>query len=315
MRAYIIKRLVLLIPMLFGVTVITFVLVHTVPVDPAQAYMTAAKIPITETALVAVRHNLGLDRPLIEQYFAWLAKAVRLDLGTSFSSQDPVLGELARAFPNTLVLSLAAVAWLVTISLPLGLFSAVFHGTWFDHVTRIFTFLGASMPSFWLGFLLIRLFAMKLDILPIMGRGSWQHLVLPSFTLGIYYAASYTRLLRTGILSNLQQPYVLYANARGLKQKLVVGKHAFRSALLPVVNAFGMSFGHLLAGSMVVEVVFAWPGLGRLITGAIFSRDYPMIQGYVLLMAIVFVLSNLLADIATSILDPRIRLGEGGVGV
>ncbi|HWQ42182.1 MAG TPA: nickel ABC transporter permease [Desulfosporosinus sp.] len=313
MRAYIIKRLITLVPVLFGVTILTFILIHMVPVDPAQAYMTACKIPITEKALASVRVELGLDRPLVEQYVSWLGKAVQLDFGKSYVSQDPVFQEITHSFPNTMLLTLAAFSWLILISLPLGFLSAVFKDSPFDHLSRIFTFVGASIPGFWLGFLLIQLFAMKLNILPIMGKGSWQHLVLPSLTLALNYAATYTRILRAGVLENLNQPFILYAEARGLKQRIIFGKHAFKNALLPVVNAFGVSFGYMLAGSVVVEVVFAWPGLGRLITSSVFNRDYPMIQGYVLLMAIVFVISNLLADIISTLIDPRIRIGDDKV--
>ncbi|MCR4435085.1 MAG: ABC transporter permease subunit [Clostridiales bacterium] len=315
MRAYIIKRLISLVPVVFGITILTFILIHMVPVDPAHAYMTATNTPPTERAVAAVRAEFGLDRPLPEQYFTWLGKALRLDLGKSYVSQEPVLEELKHSFPSTLLLTLAAVGWLILLALPLGFLSAVFKDSIVDHLSRAFTFVAASAPPFWLGFLLIELFALKLGLLPVMGKGSWQHLILPSLTLALNYAASYTRLLRSGILENLKQPFILYARARGLKQKLVIGKHALKNALLPVVNAFGMSFGYMLAGSVIVENIFAWPGLGRLITESIFNRDYPMIQGYVALMAVVFVLSNLLADIASAIIDPRIRIGDDRVGV
>ncbi|ODA42108.1 nickel/cobalt ABC transporter permease [Desulfosporosinus sp. BG] len=313
MRAYLIKRLISLVPVLFGVTILTFVLIHMIPINPAQAYMTACKIPITEKSLSSVREELGVDRPLVEQYVSWLGKAIHLDFGKSYVSQDPVFDEITHCFPNTLLLTLAAFGWLILLSLPLGFLSALFKDSLFDHLSRVFTFVGASIPGFWLGFLLIQLFAIKLDILPIMGKGSWQHLILPSLTLASNYIAAYARILRAGVLENLNQPFILYAKARGLRQKIVFGKHALKNALLPVVNAFGVSFGYMLAGSVVVEVVFAWPGLGRLITSSIFNRDYPMIQGYVLLMAIVFVLSNLLADIVSTLIDPRIRIGDDQV--
>lgn len=315
MGNYIFKRLLNLIPVLFCVTILTFILTRAVPVDPALAYMNAAKIPPTDKAIESVREDLGLNKPIIQQYMDWLWKAIHLNFGKSYINQEPVFEELIHCFPNTLILTLAAVGWLILISLPLGFFSAIYKDSFIDHFSRIFTFIGSSIPAFWLGFLLIRLFSMKLNILPIMGMGSFKHIVLPSLTLALSYAASYTRLLRTGILENLNKPFITYGEARGLKQVIIYGKHALKNALVPVVNAFGMSFGYMLAGSVVVEVVFSWPGLGRLITSSIFNRDYPMIQGYVLLMAIVFVISNLIADIISAIIDPRIRVGDDKCGV
>lgn len=310
MKNYIIKRLISLVLVLFSVTILTFILIHSVPVDPAQAYMTATKMPITEKGLEAVREELQLNKTLPEQYSIWLWKAIHLDFGKSYVSQDPVFLELSGSFPNTFILTLASVGWLVLISLPLGFFSAIFKDRFIDHFSRIFTFITASIPVFLLGLFFIQLFGMKLNILPIMGKGSWKHLILPSLTLALTHAATYTRLLRAGVLENMNKPFILYAKARGLKESTVFGKHVLKNALVPVINAFGMSFGYMLAGSVVVEVVFAWPGLGRLITSSIFNRDYPMIQGYVLLMAVIFVASNLLADIATFIIDPRIAIGD-----
>lgn len=315
MKNYIIKRLISLVLVLFSVTILTFILIRAVPVDPAQAYMTATKMPITEKGIESVREELQLNKSLPEQYFIWLGKAIHLDFGKSYVSQEPVFLELSGSFPNTFILTLAAVGWFVLISLPLGFFSAIFKDKFIDHFSRIFTFIAASIPAFLLGLLFIQLFGLKLKILPIMGKGSWKNLVLPSLTLALSYAASYTRLLRAGVLENIKQPFILYAKARGLKQSIVLGKHVLKNALVPVINAFGMSFGYMLAGSVVVEVVFAWPGLGRLITSSIFNRDYPMIQGYVLLMSVMFVISNLLADIASFIIDPRIVIGDDKVGI
>lgn len=310
MGAYIIKRLLGLIPILLGISLMTFVLIHLVPVDPAQAYLTVSKIPPTDDAVAAARTQLGLDRPLPVQYVDWLRKALHLDFGQSYVSKKPVLAEVVHAFPATIQLTFAAVIWLVLISLPLGFLSAVFKNSWFDHGGRIASFIGASIPSFWLGFLLIYFFSVKLGIFPVMGRGSIMHVVLPSLTLALGLAGIYTRLLRNNLLENLQHQFVFYARARGLKERVVLGKHVLKNALVPVINAFGMSFGYMLAGSVIVENIFAWPGLGRLITCSIFNRDYPMIQCYVLFMAVIFVVSNLLADVVSALLDPRIRIGE-----
>jgi len=195
------------------------------------------------------------------------------------------------------------------ISIPVGVFSALYKDTAFDQICRILAFIGASMPSFWLGFVLIYILSLELNLLPAFGRGTLAHLVLPATTLALGAAAVYTRLLRTSMLENLNQNFVLYARARGLKEKLIVARHVLKNALIPVVIAFGMTLGHMLAGSVIVENVFAWPGVGRYIVSSIFNRDYPVIQAYALFMAVVFVLLNLFADIICATLDPRIRLG------
>lgn len=315
MRAYIVKRLMGLIPVVFVITIISFLLIRMLPVDPAQAYLVAMKVPPTDRAIAAARVELGLDKPLPVQYLDWLGKAARLNLGNSFIDNDPVSGELAHRFPATFALTVAAVVWLVIFSVPFAILSSVKQDKAADHIIRVFTFIGASIPQFWLGFLLIELFALKLGLLPVYGKGSWKHLIMPSFTLSIYYIASYTRLLRAGVLENMKQPFVLYAKARGLKQKFVILRHTLKNSLVPIVNAFAVNFGYMLAGSVIVENVFAWPGLGRLITESIFNRDYPMIQGYILFMAAIFLILNFLADIISSLIDPRIRIGGDRVEI
>ncbi len=308
MGKLLLKRVLYLIPILLGVSIITFILVHLVPVDPAQAYLTLANIPPTDKAIAATRTMLGLDKPLFVQYVTWLGRVLRLDFGISYATREPVLNELLYYLPATIKLTGASLLWVLAISLPLGFFSSLYKDSVLDHCCRLFAFIGASMPSFWVGFLLIYFFALKLNLLPVMGMGSIWHLILPSFTLALSYAATYTRLLRTSLLENLDQTFVLYARARGIRERLVMGRHVLKNALLPVMTAFGMSLGYMLAGSVIVENVFAWPGVGRYVISSIFNRDYPVIQCYALLTTLIFIAVNLLVDIAYGLIDPRIRM-------
>jgi nickel transport system permease protein len=308
MLGFITKRLLELIPVLIGISIVTFLTLRLTPGDPAETYLRLSQIPPTEAAVAAVRAELGLERPLVVQYGDWLMKALRLDFGKSYATQRPVWAEMMYLLPATA--SLAAVSLILTlvISIPMGIFSALNKDGLFDQFCRLIAFIGAAIPNFWLGFMLMYFFSLKLDLVPTLGRGSWQHFILPAVTLSFSYIATYIRLLRTSMLENLNQQFVLYARARGLKEKWVIGRHVLKNAMLPVVTAVGMNIGHLLAGSVIVESVFAWPGVGRFCVFAILNRDYPVVQCYVLIMAFVFVIANLLVDIAYAWLDPRIRL-------
>ncbi|WP_298202372.1 nickel/cobalt ABC transporter permease [Desulfosporosinus sp.] len=309
MGRFIVRRIISLVPVLLGISLLTFVLIHLVPVDPAEVYLRLSLIPPTDEAVAVIRAEMGLNKPLHQQYFDWLWRVAHLDFGRSFVTRKPVMAELLYYFPATLKLAAASLLIVLLISIPAGVFSALYKDTAFDHMCRIFAFVAASMPSFWLGFVLIYILSLELDLLPAYGRGTLFHLVLPAVTLALGAAAVYTRLLRTSMLENLNQNFVLYARARGLKEKLIIVRHVLKNALIPVVIAFGMTLGHMLAGSVIVENVFAWPGVGRYIVSSIFNRDYPVIQAYALFMAVVFVLLNLLVDIICGLLDPRIRLG------
>ncbi|CVK21114.1 nickel ABC transporter permease subunit NikB [Sporomusa sphaeroides] len=310
MVSYIVKRLLSLIPVLVGISLITFLILRLTPGDPAEAYLRLSQIPPTEAAVAAVRAELGLDRPLPVQYGEWLVKALTLDFGRSYATHRPVWDEMMLLVPATA--QLAGVSLLITllISIPMGIFSALYKDGWFDNFCRLLAFTSASTPNFWLGFLLMYFFSLKLDLLPTLGRGSWEHFILPAVTLSFAYIATYIRLLRTSMLENLDQQFVLYARARGLKESWVIGRHVLKNAMLPVVTALGMSIGHLLSGSVIVESVFAWPGIGRFCVSAILNRDYPVVQCFVLMMSFIFVIANLLVDIAYAWLDPRIRLKE-----
>lgn len=310
-KHYLLKRLVYLLPVMLGVSVITFGLINLAPGDPAEIILRTGGIEPTREAVEVLREELGLNNPIYIQYGRWLWNALHLDLGNSFRTGQPVFVEILHRFPATLELTMAAMFFMLLLAVPIGIVAALYRHTLIDHLGRIFALVGASLPSFWLGLILISCISVKWGLLPVMGRGGWKHLVLPAITLGFGMAAVYMRLLRACMLDVLNQDFIKVARAKGLKEKWVIGRHALKNALLPVVTLFGMSFGNLLGGAVIVETIFAWPGVGKFVVDAIFNRDYPVIQGYVLLMSLVFVLVNLLVDISYVFLDPRIRLERG----
>ncbi|MGQ9824862.1 MAG: nickel ABC transporter permease [Desulfotomaculales bacterium] len=311
MWRYVTKRLLYLVPVLFGVSIITFGLINLAPGDPAELILRSGGVEPTREAVEALREELGLNDPLYVQYGCWLWNVCHLDLGKSFRTGRPVAEEILSRFPATLELTFAAMVFMVCLALPAGILSALYRHAFLDHLSRLGALFGASLPGFWLGLVLIYFFAVKLGVLPVMGRGGLKHLVLPAVTLGFGLAAVYARILRASMLDVLGQDYIRVARAKGLKEKWVIGRHALKNALLPVVTLLGVSCGHLLGGAVIVETIFAWPGVGKFAVDSIFNRDYPVIQGYALSMAVVFVLVNLLVDISYVFLDPRIRL-EGG---
>ncbi len=305
---YIVKRLLYLILVMLGVSVLTFSLSQLAPGDPAELILRDSGVEPTPEAVQAMRQHLGLDEPGVIRYGKWLWAVAGGDFGSSFRTGRPVFQDLMTRFPATIELTLAGLAVMLAIALPVGILSACFKNTFIDHLSRLFALLGASIPSYWLGLLLIYFFAVKWQLLPVTGRGDGTHLLLPAFTLGLGMSATYGRLLRASMLEILGQDYILAARARGLQEFTVLVKNALKNAILPVVTAFGMSLGHLLGGTVIVETIFAWPGIGRFVVQAIFERDYPVIQGYVLFMALIFVLVNLTVDLSYKYFDPRIRL-------
>ncbi|MFB6800987.1 nickel ABC transporter permease [Peribacillus butanolivorans] len=307
MSWFIFKRLTSLIPILLGISLITFILLHLIPGDPVVAYLRASHIPPTDETVAALRVELGLNKPLYVQYFEWLGKVLQLDLGMSYVSNNSVWEEIVVHFFPTVQLTFASLIFIVVISLPLGMISAIYKGKFVDQFSRILAFVSVSMPTFWLGFLLIYFLSVKLDLFPVLGRGTLAHLVLPSLTLAFAYIGTYMRLLRASMLGNLNEPFVVYARVRGLRQRLIVIRHVLKKSLLPVITGLGMSFGNMLSGAVIVETIFAWPGMGQLFVTSILNQDYPMIQGCVLFMGVIFVVCNLLVDLTYSFLDPRIR--------
>jgi peptide/nickel transport system permease protein len=311
---YIGWRVLSLLPVWLGISLLAFSLANLAPGDPAQMILLrqTGELP-SEDAVQRLREQLGLDDPFPVRYGRWLADAARGDLGTSFRTGEPVLGALLERFPATLQLAVAGLLIGLLIGIPLGVISATRRDSALDHASRVGVLLGASLPNFWLGYLLILLFGVGLGWLPVAGWGTWQHLVLPALTLGVGGAASLTRLTRSMVLEELGADYVRTARAKGLPERVVVVRHALRNALNPIVTLTGMRFGGLLAGAVVVETVFAWPGIGKFLVDSIYDRDYPTIQGFVLFTGTVFVLLNLLVDLGYAWLDPRVRLaGRGG---
>lgn len=310
MSSYILRRLLLLLPVWVGITLLAFGLGRLAPGDPARLIaQQLADGPPTAAQVEQARREFGLDDPLPVQYGRWLGNVFRGDLGTSFKTGGPVLRELSSRFPATLQLAVTSMLLGLALSVPLGILAAVRRGSAVDHLSRVAALAGASLPSFWLGFLLIIVFAVKLRLVPVAGRGSLQHLILPGLTLGFGMAAPLTRLTRSSMLEVLSDDYITTARAKGLGERLVVLRHGFRNALIPVVTVAGMSFGHLLGGAVIVETVFAWPGVGKFVIDSILARDYPLIQGYVLFMGTLFVLINLAVDLMYVWLDPRIQMG------
>ncbi len=292
---------------LLGVACLVFLLLHLVPGDPVEAMLGESATAADREAL---RRSLGLDRPLPEQLAAWLWGLARLDLGASLYDGRPVAAVLAERLPATLELAAAALAVAVLVALPLGVLAAVRRGGAWDAGATALALLGVSVPNFWLGPLLILLFAIGLGWLPVSGREGPASVVLPALTLGTALAAVLARMVRASLLETLQEEHVRTARAKGLPEAVVVLRHALRPALLPVVTVLGLQLGTLLGGAVVTEVVFAWPGLGSLTIEAIQRRDYPVVQGCVLLIAAGYVLANALTDLLYGWLDPRVR--EGG---
>ena len=304
MTNYIVKRLLLAIPTIFGVVTMVFLVIHFVPGDPVE-------IMLGETAMQAdkakLRSDLGLDLPISTQYFRFLSNLLHRDMGTSFHFRQPAYDLIMSRLPATIELTLGALAIALIISIPLGVISAARQYSYIDNSSLFLALLGVSMPNFWLGPLLIILFSINLGWLPVSGRGDISHLILPAITLGASLAAILTRMIRSSLLDILKEEYIKTARAKGLTEQVVLLKHALRNALLPVITILGLQFGALLAGSIITETIFSWPGIGRLTIQAIVSRDYPLVQGCVMTIALAYVLINLLTDLIYAWVDPRIK--------
>lgn len=304
MLRFAIRRLVLTVPVLLGVATLVFSLLHLVPGDPAQAMLgeSASASDVGE-----LRSRLGLDRSLPAQYVQFVSGLTRGDLGTSFRYNTPVASEIGQRLPRTMQLAAAAVIVAVCLAIPLGVLGGLFRGTAIDQTAMTVSLVGISMPNFWLGPLLAIFFSVSLGWLPVSGTGSWRHLVLPAVTLGAALAAVLARMTRASLIEELRELYVLAARARGLSQARAVLRHALRNSLIPVVTILGLQCGAVLTGTIITETIFAWPGVGRLLIQAINFRDYPLVQGCILFIALTYVLVNLLVDLAYGWLDPRIR--------
>ncbi|SFS80709.1 nickel ABC transporter permease [Halostagnicola kamekurae] len=300
---------------LAGVSFLTYGLVFLTPGDPASTILREQRqSPPSSAATEAFRAEHGLDEPFVTQYVSWLTDAVRGDLGTSYARSEPVSSLLIEYLPNTLELALAAIGISLLLAVPTGVVSAVYHDTWIDRTGQLVATLGVSMPNFWLGYLLILVCSLRLGLTPVSGAGTIDHLVLPAITLGTATAAVLTRLVRASMLEALEAEYVDTARSKGVRERVVVTKHALRNALVPVLALVGLQFGFVLNGAVVVEVVFQRPGLGTLLVDAVFARDVPVIQGVVLVTATAFVAINQLVDLASLALDPRLEPTSIGGG-
>jgi ABC-type dipeptide/oligopeptide/nickel transport system permease component len=301
---FIARRLVLTVPVLAGVATLVFSLIHLVPGDPVEAMLGESA---SREDAANLRHQLGLDRPLSVQYAAFIRGAITGDLGHSLRTGQSVAAAIAERMPATIELAFAAMLFAVLVAVPFGIVAAARGGTAVDHVATAFALVGISVPSFWLGPILALVFAVELGWLPVSGRGTVAHLVLPAMTLGAPLAAVLTRMTRASLLGELREMYVLAARGRGVSRARAVLRHAFRNSLVPLVTIVGLQFGAVLTGAVITETIFAWPGVGRLLIQSITFRDYPLVQGCILLIAVTYVSVNLVTDLVYGFLDPRIR--------
>jgi peptide/nickel transport system permease protein len=304
MFQYILKRLLSTLPVLLGISLLLFFMLRMLPGDPAQVL---AGQMASQEDIKNIRQQLGLDKPIFVQYGIFLSRLAKLDLGRSARTQNPVIKEIWARLPNTMLLAVAAISLACLFGIPAGIISAVRPYTWIDYLFTSMALFGISMPTFWLGLMLIVIFSLVLHWLPAGGIGSWKHVILPSFTLAAFVVAFITRITRASMIETLSQDYTTTARSKGLKEQVVIVKHALKNALIPIVTVVGLQFGLLLGGAVLTETVFAWPGLGRLIVDSILARDYPVIQGTILIFGLLYILVNLVVDLLYAFIDPRIR--------
>lgn len=300
--------------MLFAITFIAFGLTNFIPSDPAEVALRVNEIVPTVEAIEEMRIELGMDKPFLLRYINWLNNLLHLDLGSSYINNNrTVLGEIIRSLPVTLTLAFFAFIIVIVISIPVGVLSAVYKDSYFDKIIRLIIFIVTAMPNYWIGLLLIWLFALEFRLLPTSGATSLVHFILPAITLSLNFIALYVRLIRNSMLDKMKEDFIFYLNVRGIKQVSIILKHLVKNSLQTSINALGMSIVLLIAGTFVIENIFAIPGIGRLCISSIFNRDYPMIQGYILMMGFLFVFVNLIVDIIQVYLDPRLKKGVKSV--
>jgi peptide/nickel transport system permease protein/oligopeptide transport system permease protein len=304
MHNYLIKRLLSTVPVLIGISLLLFFMLRMLPGDPAQVL---AGQMATPEEIENIRHQLGLDRPIYEQYAVYMSHLVRFDLGRSARTQNPVIDEIWARLPNTLLLTVVAITLACLFGIPAGIISAVRPYSWIDYLVTMSALFGISMPVFWLGLMLVVVFAVILQWLPAGGTGSWQHVILPAVTLASFVVAFIARMTRSTMLETLSQDFTTTARSKGLSEMVVIVKHALKNALIPIITVVGLQFGFLLGGAVLTETVFAWPGLGRLLYDSISARDYPMIQGTILIFGLLYIFVNLVVDLIYAFVDPRIR--------
>ena len=305
MLRYCIRRVLLAVPVLLGVATLVFSLIHLVPGDPAQAMMGDGASP---QDVAELRVSLGLDKPLLTQYATFLRRGLGGDLGKSFRTGQPVTTMIAERVPATAELAVAAMLVAIAIAIPLGVVAAVWRGTAIDYGAMTFALAGVSIPNFWLGPLLAIVFAVELGWLPVSGRGTTANLILPAISLGLALAAILARMTRASLLDELNELYVRAARARGVSPAGAIASHALRNSMVPLLTIIALQFGAVLTGAVITETIFAWPVIGRLLIQSIGFRDYPVVQGCILLIAVTYVTVNLVIDVMYGVLDPRIRL-------
>ena len=309
-KSGLLKRILQIVIVLFGISFLTFGLTYMAPGDPVRAMYAASGTIPSEEILDQTREALGLNEPFLVQYLSWLTDCLHGDFGTSYSLNRPVAELLLERLGPTLKLAFASLVLMLLVSVPLGILSAVHKGGVIDYIVRGLTFLGVSLPNFWVGLLLLYVFGVVLGVLPVVSSGQgFDRLILPAVTLAFAMMGKYTRQVRTAFLEELNQDYVTGARCRGIKERVILWRHVLPNAMLPLITMLGLSLGSLLGGTAVVEVIFSYPGLGSLAVDAITSMDYSLIQGYVLWIALIYMVLNLLVDISYSLLDPRIKKG------
>ena len=310
-KKQIISRLLQIVVVLIGISFLTFLLTYVSPGDPVRHMLTASGTMPTEELIQSIRSEMGLNDPFFTQYFRWVGNCLHGDFGTSYMLKKPVVTLLAARLWPTLKLTVSSVILMLIMAVPMGMVSAVYKDSWIDYLVRCITFLGVSLPNFWVGLLLMLIFCVKMQIFPVISSGGdFKSMVLPALTLAIAMSAKYTRQVRTAVLEELSSDYVTGALARGVKFWRVLWFNVFPNSLLPLITMLGLSIGSLLGGTSVVEVIFSYPGLGNLAVSAITSCDYYLIQGYVLWIAVIYMVINLLVDMSYYLVDPRMRLKE-----
>lgn len=302
------KKIFQIIIVLLGISFLTFALIYLSPGDPAEIMLTACGNIPTPELVAQTRIELGIDKPFLTQYRDWLLKICRGDMGYSYSLKVPVWGKLISNFFITLKLAVTSLFLMVIISIPLGVLAAINRNKKIDYFVRGFTFIGISVPSFWLGLIFLSVFGVKLKLVPIAGgTANLKALILPAITLALSMSAKYTRQVRTTVLDELRQDYVTGARIRGMSEKIIMIKHVLPNVLLPLVTLLGLSLGSLLSGTAIVEIVYNWPGMGSMAVKAISTHDYPLVQGYVLFIALFYMVINLIVDSSYKYLDPRLE--------
>lgn len=309
------RRLVEVAVFLLLITFVSFLFARMAPGDPVLSILRVDDLSVSADQVEQLREDMGFNEPLLVQYGEWLADFIRLDFGNSYISNQPVMDMLRGGVPATLELTLGGLFVMVLVALPLGSLAARYRGSWIDQVSLGVSLIGAAIPSFWLGLILIDLFGVRLGWLPTMGRDGLHSAVLPSITLGLAMSSVYVRLLRSSLIDALNQENIRAARARGIPEPRIFFSHVLRASLPPVITVFGVSLGSLIGGVVVIEVIFAYPGIGKMVVDAIRSRDYPMIQGYIFVMAILVFAINSLVDLSYRYLNPELRLkGKGRAG-